>query len=312
MPLPDGMGYIASLALASTPWLVAGEKSGPMIAAWSAASGTLAWSKALAPKATSHEYAQNVHVSIHGNRVLAAVGDRLAILALDTGEVIAEHARGPGETAFARMIGASISFARFAPDGVHVLIGQLPKVRVLHAETGAEVVTLAGCSSTYDAPASPDGSLIALPGAKLKLLDARTFAVTRTIELPGYATASAFSPAGDVIAIASRGIVTFYDVATGAPGAALPPASTVVQMSIGDIAWSSTNLLATACEDGYVRLWNAATRELVGELPGHDTTTPGTGSRSLHGLAFSPNGDVLFVGGAPAGKHAATAYLLAV
>jgi WD40 repeat protein len=105
--------------------------------------------------------------------------------------------------------------------------------------------------------------------------------------------------------------VTFYDVATGAAGASLPTASTVTEIGVGAIAWSRAGLVATASEDGYVRLWRAETRELVGELPGHDTTTPGTGARSLHGLAFSPNGDVLFVGGGPPGEHVLSAYLLA-
>jgi WD40 repeat protein len=69
-------------------------------------------------------------------------------------------------------------------------------------------------------------------------------------------------------------------------------------------------MIATASDDGYVRLWDGTTREKLGELPDHDTTTPGTGARSLSGVAFSPDGKVLFVGSAPAGTHAISAYLL--
>jgi len=310
MPLPEGMDKVASLALAATPWLVAGEKSGPTIAAWSAASGKLVWSKALMERATEHIYAQSVQVSIHGARVAAAVGDRLVILALETGDVLAEHALGAGKTPFARMIGASSSFARFAPDGEHVLVGQLPTVRVLDATTGEQRAAIDRCSGTIDALPAPDGSLLALPGSDLKLVDPKTFAVTREIELPSYATAAAFAPAGDVLAIAARGIVTFYDVASGEARDSLPAASAVEVIGVHAIAWSTAGLIATASEDGYVRLWRAATRELGGELPGHDTAIPGTGARSLNGLAFAPNGDVLFVGAAAPGARALSAYLL--
>ena len=91
------------------------------------------------------------------------------------------------------------------------------------------------CSQTCGAFVSPDGSMIALPGAKLHLVDASTFLVTRTIR--------------------------FHDVATGARGRSLPPASTVEQISID-------------------------------------------------GLAFSPHGEVLFVGSGPVGMHAISAYQL--
>lgn len=311
MPLPDGMGYVASLAVAAKPWTVAGEKSGSTIATWSAATGKLVWSKTLAPKATSHEYAQKVHVSIHGDRIAAAVGEHLVILALDSGEIVAQHALGPGLTPFARMIGASSSFARFAPDGKHVLVGHPPHVHVIDWQSGETRHTIEDCSATCDAYPSPDGSIIALPGAKLHFLDASSFAVTRTIARDAYATAAAFSPRGDVIAIAAGGVVTCFDVATAAARASLPPASTVAEIAVQAIAWSANDLLATASEDGYVRLWNGTNHELVGELPGHDTTIPGTGARSLNGLEFSPDGGVLFVGGAPAGAHALSAYLLA-
>lgn len=78
-------------------------------------------------------------------------------------------------------------------------------------------------------------------------------------------------------------------------------------IAVHEIAWHGERI-ATACEDGYVRIWNAVTRELIQELSGHDTTIPGTGARNLHGLAFSPDGTLLYVGGAPAGTRAVTAY----
>ena len=310
LELPGDMQAVASMALARQPWLVVGEKSGSTIATWNVSSGKLAWHEELAPRATEHIYAQSVHVSIAGDRIAAAVGDKLVILALADGKILHEHSLGPGKTGFARMIGSSSSFVRFAPDGKHVLVGQLPDVLVLDAETGAARATLHECSGTCDAFVSPDGATIALPGAKLQLVDARSFAVQRTFELDGYATAAAFSPRGDVLAIARGGVVGFHDVKTGAASGALPAASDLREISVNEIAWSSTDLIATASEDGYVRLWNGKTHELVGNLAGHDTTTPGTGARGLRGLAFSPDGKVLFVGAGPAGTRALSAYLL--
>ena len=306
-PLPEGMGYVASLELSSDgAWLVAGEKSGPTIAVWSTAAG-LAWSKALAPRAESHEYTQNVQISLHGSLVAAGVRDKLFVLDRESGRVLAEHGLGPGQTPFAKMIQSSSSFVRFTADGERVLVGQLPSVRVLDWKTGREQAVIEDCSSVFDALLSPDRSLIALPGYVLQLCDARTLAVTRRVELEGYATAGAFSPDGKTIAVASSGVVNFFDVASGAKTGTLPGPSSVRSVDVQEIAWSQH--IATASEDGYVRIWNT-THEVIMELPGHDTTIPGTGARNLHGLVFSPDGRTLYVGGAPAGTHAVTAYAI--
>jgi WD40 repeat protein len=82
-------------------------------------------------------------------------------------------------------------------------------------------------------------------------------------------------------------------------------------VSVDAIAWSADGaLIATASEDGYVRLWDAASHALVGELPGHDTTIPGTGARTLGGLAFAPDGRTLYVSGAPGGTPGIAAHAL--
>jgi WD40 repeat protein len=292
--------------------LVAGEKSGPTIAAWSTATSEIAWSKALVERATEHLYTQNVHVAIHGEHVAAAVRDRLFVLELATGRVLAEHALGPGVTPFAKMIGASSSFVRFTPDGTSVLVGQLPLVRVLNWRTGMQRAEIGRCSGTHDALLAPDRASIALPGHALMFCDARTFEVVRTIELEHSACASAFSPDGRRLALAdSRGAVALCDVESGAIVPCLPSVSDVREVGVQALAWSPDGeRIATASEDGWVRIWHVGTREVLVELPGHDTTIPGTGARSLHGLVFAPDGRELFVGGAPVGTHAVSAYAL--
>jgi len=274
---------------------------------WSSATAELAWSKALAPRAESNQYTQNVIVSIHESLIGAAVRDRLFVLDRASGKVFVEHHLGPGKTPFAQMIQSSSSLLRFTPDGERVLVGLLPSVVVLDWKTGKELAVIEDCSGVCDAFTSPDGKLLALPGYVLQLCDARTLAVTRKFELGGYTSAAAFSPDGKTIALAIDGIVSFLDVTTGDKRASLPAASSVHRIAVHEIAWHGQRI-ATASEDGYVRIWDAATRELVEELAGHDTTIPGTGARNLHGLAFSQDGALLYVGGAPVGTRAVTAY----
>jgi len=71
------------------------------------------------------------------------------------------------------------------------------------------------------------------------------------------------------------GRITFHDPATGKPRAELPAASTVQEIDVNQLAFSSGGEhLASASADGYVRVWDTAKRKLALELPGHDTTIP--------------------------------------
>jgi WD40 repeat protein len=102
-----------------------------------------------------------------------------------------------------------------------------------------------------------------------------------------HATASALgSPTGEAVAyISSPFSVQFLDVATGHPGP-------VIDAAVGDFgAWSwrpDGRRFATAGDDGFVRVWDWRTGELVAErhvAPGH-----------IAGLDYSGDGKHLLVG----------------
>jgi WD40 repeat protein len=97
--------------------------------------------------------------------------------------------------------------------------------------------------------------------------------------------AIAFSPDGGAIAIAGEAGAALHDPASGAVRIALGThrAKAVAYAPSGE-------LVATACDDGAVRLWRAADGSLLDTLAAHD--------QGAQCLAFSPDGKRLATGGA--------------
>src|SRR5262249_30178124 len=97
------------------------------------------------------------------------------------------------------------------------------KVRLVRAETGAEVATFDTGGPVHATAFSPDGRLVAtsssIPRDKANSVwDATTGKLIRHLDGPGSARSLAFSPDGKTLAVASsggNGPVLLFDVSTG-------------------------------------------------------------------------------------------------
>lgn len=315
---PKGMQFIEELALSSDgAWLVAGEKGGVRVAVWSTETGKLRWFKSLTQARSASRYWQNTHISIYQNHLMAAVSGtaaaswtmakapaapdtpgKLGIFDLKTGAAQAEHS-----------LSEQISMACFNSNGESVLIGHAPNVHVVDWRTGKVLHTIEGyCGGAESAPINPNGKTMLIAGAQLHVCDPSTFAILKTLK--HRLRRPVFSSDGKSIAGESdNGAVEIWDSTIAHKQSNLTRPSHVHATRIGDIAWRPDGkYLAVAYEDGYVRIWKVAQKKIVLEFPGHDTTIPDTGARSLKGLTWNPNGTILYVGGARKGTYGISAY----
>jgi serine/threonine protein kinase/WD40 repeat protein len=140
--------------------------------------------------------------------------------------------------------------------------------------------------SIHSFPAfSPDGRRLAVgqDNGTLILFDVGTWKKVRSMTLGWKPAHVAFHPDGCKLAIGSRQgrVVQVCDLATGR----LRPQLSHPQ-GVWDVAWHPAgNLLAAACFDSRVYLWNVATGRPHAVLQGH--------RGSAVGVAFSPDGNLL-------------------
>ena len=178
-------------------------------------------------------------------------------------------------------------------------------VRVWNADRGALLSTIRvplapGLEGSIRAvTVSPDGKNIVAAGYTtglvgslcLYMIDTDRAEITKTVKIPGLASAVAFAPGGDKFAIAMQ---KPSPTATTKPGVALlSSAGDLVRydQDIADpvaLAFASDGRYAAAAADGTVRIYAAdgqpkATKKLTGT--GHPNS-----------IAFSPSGDLLAIG----------------
>lgn len=200
----------------------------------------------------------------------------------------------------------------FSPDGTTLAFAGAGGIVELHDVRGTDspVYLSAGhFTDVRDLAYSPDGTLLAVAGGEttVLLLDVAEQQVVNSIEHPEPAYAVEFSPDGSLLATAAEdNVVRLWDPDEVARlerarreaeenGVEWSDAeSTELRLEhpaeVYEIAFApSGELLATAGEDGVVRLWDLATGQTL-EESGMSHDAPVTA------LAFSPDGNVLATG----------------
>lgn len=175
------------------------------------------------------------------------------------------------------------------------------EVRFWDIETGQRVADYHSDEDTGwgHAALAPDGKRVAVVDfCRLCILDTATGKSERTINLPGaWMWRPAFSPDGSLVATPIHNTIGIFEVSTGRR------LQYDERMPVGEVvstAWSpSGDRIATGHFDGFVRVWDAAT----GELVWHKLLAPivGRGGMSFSArtwlLSYSRDGKTLAVVG---------------
>ena len=167
----------------------------------------------------------------------------------------------------------------------------LGRVRVWDSESGAQVAVYELDAPPFALAFSNDSTMLALGGADGSLLlgsieDAPTLSSDNLFLSP--ITAIAFSPDGTTIAAGGAdGLTRLWSIATGQTGGILDNAT---QDSIYTLDYSPDGSILAAgggnseayTRDNSIRLWNAASFNVLGGLLGHET--------AVRSALFSPDG----------------------
>lgn len=183
-------------------------------------------------------------------------------------------------------------------DGKRAAAASGPGVVILDVESGSTIRDLPHDEFVSALAASPDGLRIATGGAgqRIRVFDVESGKLVS--EARGHESGIsdlAFSSDGTQVYSSSQDkTVRVRDAASGRQLALLPHKSRVWSLAVspdgryiltgtgGAIYGRPTDLDVTRVEDNRLRLWDAATHELVREMPGH--------THVVRAIAFSPDG----------------------
>lgn len=181
----------------------------------------------------------------------------------------------------------------FSPDGTILASGSQREVRLWRMVDGTLLQILDGPPSSVDCMAfSRDGTLLALGSgyspAIVQIWQVSDGTLLHTLKgHTHYVKSVAFSPSGNMLASGSQdGTVRLWQVADGELLRILEGGESLAFSPDG-------SLLAVGAGDGTVRLWRASDGELLRTLQGQTSW--------VSSVSFSPNGQVLAVGGLHAG-----------
>ncbi|HMB71290.1 MAG TPA: hypothetical protein VKU85_18410 [bacterium] len=192
---------------------------------------------------------------------------------------------------------ASVQGVAVSPDGATIATGGSaadPTVKILDAETGAELDALGGhADGVRSVDFSPDGSLLAVgfleaqytTTGNVRIWDLDSGTELRTIA--GAGCRADFSPDGTLIASGGGGVLTHLDVHRVSDGVRLHHFQHGSWVS--DAAFSPDGVVvASAGSDNTVKLWDSGTGAALRTLSGH--------TDDVNAVAFSPDGSLIATG----------------
>lgn len=176
----------------------------------------------------------------------------------------------------------------FSPDGKRLAYNDLNIAKIVDANSGAEILSLALADSAgNDVAFSPDGTRIAIGSQNSGLGIYNNADGKMLIQFPtgsGYNGRIAFSPDSTRIASANDDGANVWDVVSGKKLVTFTGHGPGV--GINGIAYRPDGKwIATAGNDGTVRVWDSTTGAEIFNLKGHSGPT--------FGVAFSPDGQSL-------------------
>jgi WD40 repeat protein/beta-lactamase regulating signal transducer with metallopeptidase domain len=175
----------------------------------------------------------------------------------------------------------------------------LTEVRLWNLETGERVRELQG-KEDYGfgyAGLSPDGSKVAIADfGRLTIRETETGTIVRTIEMPGsWGRRPVFSPDGNIVAMPLENAVAMFDVASGQR---LHHDDATPTGDLRSTAWSNNGKrIATENADGFIRVWNAGSGELIWTQELAPVISPSGWKAAAYFITFSPDDNRVIVAG---------------